>query len=227
MKKVAVITGGNRGLGKSLVDLLIKEKDVFVLSLSRSIDIEHETCESLRFFKTDLSKTFSNESIIFLKQVVNQDSTIYYFNNASTIIPIKKVGDFEEKEIQQSLKINIEYPVIYINQLLQTFNRNRIELVNISSGAGVNPVPYWSLYGASKAYLTMFFKIIEEEDKGEKRVIVHNVDPGVMDTDMQAEIRKHDAPRKEYFTALKQENKLITPHAAAENVLEKINFWKL
>lgn len=226
MKKIVIVTGANRGLGKCLVDLLMKDEDLLVVSLSRSISLAHANCERIKFFKTDLSQKFSNDVTAYLKEVVKPNTVIYYFNNAATILPIKKIGNFNIEEIEMSIKVNLEYPLILVNQLLKFFTVNNIHLVNISSGAGVKPVAYWALYGASKAYMKMFFKVLEEEEKGEQRVTLYDIDPGVMDTGMQASIREIDSPRQTYFAELKKENKLISPEIAAAEILEKVNLLK-
>ena len=226
MDKIVIITGANRGLGKAIVDYAIKIKNVRVVSLSRSINDEHNnlTNDKFVFFKTDLSEDFHFTILNNLRQVIKPNSKIYFINNASVILPIEEIGNLNKDAISISIKVNIEFPVNLINMIIKNFANIQVEIINITSGAADNPVPYWSLYSASKAFMKMFFKVLMEEQKDNKKIIFHNIDPGVLDTDMQREIREKSAPRQDYFTSLKEENKLIKPIDAAAKIFEQINF---
>lgn len=226
MKKIIIITGGNRGLGKAIVDLGLKQEDTVVISLSRSLHEEHKqiAAEKLVFIKTDLSESFSEGLFKEISKYIKPESRLYFFNNASIIMPIAKIGSFNGENIETTLKVNIQYPVNLINGLLGNFANNCQAFINITSGAGANPLPYWSLYGASKAYMKMFFRVLEEENKDNVRIQFYSIDPGVLDTDMQENIRTNKAPNQDYFKTLKEENRLIKPEDAASRIFEEINY---
>ena len=63
-------------------------------------------------------------------------------------------------------------------------------MINIGSGAGNRPVHSWSTYCATKAALEMLTSVIAEENH--KNLAVFSVHPGVVDTNMQLEIRNSD-----------------------------------
>lgn len=227
MEKIIIITGANRGLGKALIDVALKDEQAFIVSLSRSLHEEHEgiSNDKLLFIKTDLSEPFSD---FFLEQVENRilpDTVLYFFNNASIILPIAKIGSFDPLEIATSIKVNVQYPVNLINVLLGRFPMQQTVLVNISSGAGHNPIPYWSLYGASKAYMNQFFKVLAEENTG-NNCSFYTIDPGVLDTGMQERIRENAFPKQDYFKALKDDNKLIQPEDAAIKIFNTIHYFE-
>ena len=226
MKKIIIITGANRGLGKAIVDLGLKKENTVVISLSRSLHEEHKhiTTDKLVFIRTDLSEPFSDVLFQEMNKCISSDSILYFFNNASIILPIAKIGSFNEENIETALKVNLQFPVNLINGLLNNFHENSKVLINITSGAGYNPVPYWSLYGASKAYMKMFFSVLREENKHNPRIQLYSIDPGVLDTEMQETIRKNTAPKQYYFKTLKEENRLIKPTDAAISIFEEINY---
>lgn len=228
MKKIIIITGGNRGLGKALIDVTLKDENTFIVSLSRSIHEEHkEICDSKMFFiKTDLADPFLDSIFEIVTEKLDAETSVYFFNNASVIFPIDKIGSFKEFDIETSIKVNVNYPVSFINSLLRLFPKNKKVLVNISSGAGNRPIPYWSLYGAAKAYLKLFFMVLEEENKVDPLLSLHSIDPGVLDTRMQEDIRESTFPNQDYFKSLKQDNKLIQPDDAALSILYKINYFE-
>ena len=226
MKKLIIITGANRGLGKALVDFVLKDEDATIVSLSRSIHEDHKKISETKlvFIKTDLSEHFSNSIISIIDKKVTADSEILFFNNASLILPIGKIGSIKEVEIETSIKVNIEFPVNLINSLLNQFPKNKTKLVNIYSGAGNNPISFWSLYGASKAYMKLFFRVLEEENKENADISLYSIDPGVIDTGMQKHIRENAFPKQDYFIALKEGNKLIKPKDAAQRIFNEINY---
>lgn len=228
MHKIIIITGANRGLGKALVDVALKDKDQLIISISRSLNEQHRVISdaNLLFIKTDLAEPFSDSIIDTIARNSNAESTLYFFNNASIIVPIDRVGSLKEFDIETSIKVNVQYPISFINSLLSQFKENRVVLVNISSGAGNNPIPYWSLYGASKAYMNLFFKVLEEENRENSRISVYTIDPGVMDTGMQKHIREISFPKQDYFKTLKEDNKLIKPEDAALRIFNEINYYE-
>jgi len=64
------------------------------------------------------------------------------------------------------------------------------KIFNISSGAAINPYESWSMYCSSKAGLDMMTKVVSKEQKEIKSgVKIVSIYPGVVDTDMQAEVR--------------------------------------
>jgi benzil reductase ((S)-benzoin forming) len=227
MKKIIIITGANRGLGKALVDVALKDEKALIVSLSRSLHEEHKDISGAKliFIKTDLSDSFSDSIFDIIGKHTQTDDTLYFFNNASIILPIDRIGSFKELDIETSIKVNIQYPVNLINSLLSQFPKNKTVLVNISSGAGNNPIPFWSLYGAAKAYMKLFFRVLEEENKENSTISLYSIDPGVLDTGMQADIRDNAFPNQDYFKSLKEDNKLIKPEDAALRIFNEINYY--
>ena len=227
MNNVIIITGANKGLGKALVDLSLKDNNSIVISLSRSLHDDHQniSLNKLIFIKTDLSEPFSVSIFKNIDNHIKPETKIYFFSNAGIILPINKIGAFSTNEIDNSLKVNINYPINLINFLLKKYNHNKTILINISSGAGDNPIPHWSLYCSAKAYMKMFFRVLEQENPNDN-LKLFSIDPGVMDTDMQESIRDSEAPKQDYFKSLKEDNKLIQPNVAALKIFEKISYNK-
>ncbi len=226
IEKIVIITGANRGLGKALIDFALKDERALIFSLSRSLHPEHESFseDKLRLLKTDLSEPFNDLIFEEILNKTSKNSSLFFFNNASVITPIDKTGNYNRLDIAKSIKINIEYPVNFINSFMRIFDRNKKIIINISSGAGNTPISYWSLYCASKAYLKMFCNVLESENIENDKIEIYSIDPGVIDTGMQESIRSNYFPSQEYFIALKNENELTKPATAALNIFNKIKF---
>ena len=94
-----------------------------------------------------------------------------------------------------------------------------------SSGAGRHAIDAWGAYCASKAALDMFSETISEELKGReiKNWKIYSIAPGVVDTNMQDEIRNakpEDFLVKKKFIDLKNNNELANPTIVASKLYE-------
>lgn len=226
MKKILIVTGANRGLGKAIVDLALHDEETVIISLSRSLSEQHLTLSNnkLAFVQSDLLNPFSTDTLNIVDRYLKKNSVLYFLNNAGTILPIDKIGNLDEEAISDSIRINLEYPTKLINALLRKYENNKLVIVNITSGAGDNPIAHWSLYGSSKAFMKMYFKVLSEENIDNKNVLIYSIDPGTMDTEMQASIRSNHFPKHDYFQSLKEKETLVKPEDAAARILNQIKF---
>ena len=160
MKKTVIITGVNRGLGKGFVDVLIQDKDCFIITISRSLTKEQKEYSSKRFYflEMDLSEDNITEKIEGLKGLIKTEA-IYFINNANIIGNIKKVEDVEESVIDSVLSVNIKSTIIITQYLLKNCHEHKMSFVNISSGAANQSINNWSLYCSSKAFGKMYFNM--------------------------------------------------------------------
>ncbi len=209
MRNVIIITGASRGLGKAMVDLAVKQQDTIVVSLSRSIHEDHqELGNRFVFSKTDLSGPFQPQSLEFLDTHIAPGNRIFFFNNAGNVLPIGAIGEFNADDIQSHVQVNVAYPAALVNYLIGKYKSNSKVFVNISSGAANRPIEHWGLYCASKAFMKMYFNVLEEEHKNVADANFHNIEPGVLDTGMRENIRNSTFPDQSYFVKLQEENKL-------------------
>jgi benzil reductase ((S)-benzoin forming) len=222
MKNVIIITGTNRGLGKAFVDVLINKKDIFIISISRSLTREQADYSSKRFsfLNIDLSKDDLDKKITVLKDSVDEQK-IYFINNASIIEPIAKIEDLDTVEIDKVISVNIKSTILITKYLLGNFKANQITFVNITSGAANRAISNWSLYCSSKAFIKMFYSTAEKEYSQHR---FFNIDPGVMDTNMQKSLRESDFPAVKNFKNLQNDGKLKSPKEVAGEILKTIGF---
>lgn len=221
MKKVFIITGANRGLGKAFVDLLIRNEDCFVISVSRSLNEAQKNYSSKNFYflEADLADQDFGKKIEMLKNLI-ESQEVCVINNASIIEPIKKIADLEESAMDRVLSVNIKSTMLITQFILQHFNSNKLSFVNISSGAANRAIANWSLYCASKAFVKMFFNVAESEYPQHR---FFNIDPGVMDTNMQKSIRESDCPDVSDFLNLQKDGKLKSTKSVALEILNTIS----
>lgn len=217
--KTIVITGTNRGLGKDLVSLLIKDTSNNVVALSRKLTTEQTKYDPKRFtfIKIDLSNKNELNNSLALNEIIKTDE-IVFINNASLINPISKVGTYSNEQISEIINVNIYSPMVIANYLLNMFIDKKITMINISSGAALKPIASWSLYCSTKATINMFFEVMKLEYTNH---VFHNFDPGVMDTDMQEKIRDSKFDTVNDFIQFKKNDLLKSPYKVASNIISK------
>lgn len=214
------ITGTSRGLGKAFAEYLLENPSNVVIGIARQKTIEHK---NYNHFYLDLSDV--NELSNFKFELHANAKKIYLINNAGMLGFIKPVGKLDAAIIAKSYTLNLIAPSILTNEFINCYETTDAEkvIVNISSGAGKYPVDGWATYCASKAGLDMFSKVVDEEQKVRaehaetsihKGFKIFSIAPGVVDTQMQDEIRKAskaDFSNLEKFINYKVNNELKSP----------------
>ncbi len=216
--KTFLITGTSRGLGEALVDTILTKSKATIVSLSRSISKNQEKFKNDRFIflKTDLSKTKNSGNFKELKKVITTKELVF-INNAGSIYPISKIGEINTFQIIENLNINILSTFLLCNFILNEFKENKITMINISSGAANIPIENWSLYCSGKVAIKMLFDVMAKEYPEHK---FFNIDPGVMDTDMQIYIRNSNFKNVKDFIKYKEKGILKKPTEVAEDILK-------
>jgi len=225
--KLAIITGGSRGIGKALVHTFC-ENGVSVISIARgSLNYNHKNL--IGHFRQDLTHLEKLEKLfIQIEQIVskNEYQKITLINNAGIIGDIKKVENLSEDSIAKTIQINLTVPIVISSYFLSLMKNNvniNYRVINISSGASNNPYYGWSGYCSSKAGLEMFSKVLAKEETNNKNFKSLCIKPGVVDTVMQSEIRrasKNDFKDVDRFKKLKKNNQLYSPLFCAKKILE-------
>lgn len=215
------ITGTSRGIGNSLVNLILNRGNARVIGLSRTNAIVHEQFE---FVEIDLSN--EGEVAAWKFPVCPNATKIVLVNNAGAVGHVTQVGNISNETIGRLFSLNLAAPAILMNNFLGAYAEAKIPLVvlNISSGAGKNAIDGWSSYCASKAGLDMFSRVVAEELSlsGKKHIRVFSVAPGIVDTAMQEEIRKasvKDFSRIQQFVDYKITEQLAHPDLTAGKLL--------
>ena len=216
------ITGTSRGIGKAIAELLLQDKENFVTGISRTRTISNP---DLNHITLDLSDMNAVKNFRFGE--IKNAKRICLINNSGEIGTVLPVGKLNNDEIIKNYDLNLIAPCLLMNSFIAAYEKVIAEkiIVNVSSGAGKNPVDGWSMYCASKAGLDMFSKVadLEEKVRSHKNFRVLAIAPGVVDTDMQVHIRsasKENFSRINDFIGFKNSGQLAKPEAIAKKFIE-------
>lgn len=155
---------------------------------------------------------------------------VILINNAGWIGEIAHLGKLSNESLRQIFEVNTIAPAVLMNEFVKRYGKlqgvKRI-VINISSGASSKAIDGWSGYSASKAALNMLTQAAQTESDIDQTVIrFFAVAPGVVDTEMQQNIRNasldgfSSLPR---FIGLKESGQLSSPEFAAGKILYLVN----
>ena len=213
------ITGSSKGLGKALTELLLKDDNNTVYGFARNSSITHNNYHHTTIDFNDLNAV-QNYAFPHLENI----EKLVLINNAGLVGDVKHVGKIDSKQIALCYNVNLVAPAIITNHFIAAYNKHPQEklIINISSGAGRSAIDGWSTYCSAKSGIDMFSRVLNEEIKiDNSNIKVLSLAPGIIDTDMQKEIRAADQnnfSNIEKFIDYKKEGDLATPEATASLV---------
>jgi 3-oxoacyl-[acyl-carrier protein] reductase len=166
-----IITGGTRGIGRNLAQLLAKDRSNKILVTGRQENALKSLSESAEFnniITLTLDLTLITTQTQSLKDYVfSRFSNIdILINNAGALVS-RKFTETSEKESREMMEVNFFAPATLIRTLLPLLKPGA-HIVNISSMGGFqgsSKYPGLALYSASKAALASLTECLAEEFK--------------------------------------------------------------
>lgn len=223
--RTVVLTGVSRGLGAALFDQLALRGDR-ILALGRSFTGAQRALataepDRIRLRAAELA-ALEMPSAGELAAALNGADHAVLVHNAAAIEPIGAVGELPPERIAAAVTVNLTAPMLLTNAFLAALpDTARATVLFVSSGAAKRVVEGWSVYCATKAGGEMFFDALARQDD---RLTVANVNPGVMDTGMQATIRDAAGhayfPDADRFLGLHRRGALADPAEVAAKIIE-------
>ncbi len=214
------ITGTSRGIGKAIAELLLMDANNKVIGISREQSISNPNYKHITFDLSD-EKAITN----FQFQVPDDAKKVCLINNAGAIGQIKPLGEIDSISIVKVFTINTIAPSVLSNNFIaQLANHSaRKTILNVSSGAGKRAIESWATYCASKAAIDLFSETIAKEHP---EIRVYSIAPGLVDTQMQVEIRsanKEDFKYASVFKGYHDNGELNDPNTVAEKYIKILN----
>ena len=188
--KVAIVTGGSRGIGRAIVQALTREgaRVAFTYAQNKSLADELANGETVLGFQTDA--TDFNQSKEFVKQVKEKWGAVDILVNNAGITRDKLAAMMSEKDwddvLDTNLKgvFNVTKPVIGL-----MIRQRRGAILNITSISGIIGMPGQINYSSSKAGVIGFTKALAKE-LARAQVTVNALAPGFVETDMTSALNE-------------------------------------
>ena len=146
-------------------------------------------------------------------------------NNAGVIPRITPLSQSDADDLAQALRVGLEAPMQLSAVFLRATDNWPVtrKVLNISSGLGRRAMASQSAYCAAKAGIDHFTRCLAlDEALKPNGAKVCALAPGVIDTDMQVQLRSADDalfPDRKGFAGLHQGGQLTSPANAAKSVL--------
>ena len=221
--EVFFITGASSGIGKALAEEAL-ERGHKVYGISRSQNLAHDNYKQL-FVDLANEEAVINFNFPDIKDDVDR---VVLVNNAGSIGDIKRIGKANAQQMAHLFRLNVTAPSILMNTFISKFGSYRNPtILNVGSGAGQYEIDAWAPYCASKAAMDHLSRTVQHEQSitgGNVRILCYG--PGVVDTQMQVEIRKsnsEDFSRADDFKAMKENNELVSASQVAKEYFEILN----
>jgi len=188
--KVALVTGGSRGIGAaSAIRLAQAGCHVAITYSTQRVKAGNVRDRILSFgrqcivLKTDVASEPDVRAAI--RKVVKEFGRIDILVNNAGVWKYGAIGSMTARQWDETLDINLKGTFLFCNEVVRVMKRRGGKIINIASTAGQRGEPFHSHYAASKAGMIGFTKSIAAE-LARFRINVNCVAPGWVDTDMSA-----------------------------------------
>jgi NAD(P)-dependent dehydrogenase (short-subunit alcohol dehydrogenase family) len=189
--KVALITGGSRGIGKALAAAYALEGARVVICARSEPAIDRAVMEirnrggEIYGVAGDVGSV--NDARRIVRSAADARGVIdILVNNASLLGPRVPIADYPSSAWEEVVRVNLTGVFLMTQEVLRLMiPRRQGSIINISSGVGRVGKARWGAYAASKFAVEGFTQVLAEELK-ELGIRVNAVNPGATRTDMRA-----------------------------------------
>ena len=189
MRKVAIVTGGARGIGREIVIMLInKGFDVIINyyhSEKQAQELQKEvrnTMSRVELFKADVSKREEAQSLV--EFVLKRFDRIDVLVNNAGVSEYKLFTEETDEDWQRVINTNLYSAFVMCQEVAPSMIQKKAgSIINISSIWGMVGASLEVLYSISKAGMDGLTKALAKE-LGPSGIRVNSIAPGVIDTEM-------------------------------------------
>jgi len=199
-KKVALVTGGSRGIGAAIAKRLAADGASVAITYAKGADaaasvvkeIERAGGKAIAIHADATDAKAVTASVD--KTVAALGRIDVLVNNAGTAIP-KKFEDATLEELDLMVDLNIRGVFLATKAALKHMNNNG-RIIMIGSCVGErNMTPGLAAYAGTKGAVKMFTQGLARE-VGDRAITVNNVQPGPIDTDLNPAAGDWATPQK-------------------------------
>ena len=231
-RHLTIITGASRGMGLAMAEQLIDAgHDLLCISRSHSDSLGlRATDKGVRCEQWPQDLARPEVAALRLEgwlagQEAASFASVTLINNAALATRMTPLSETPSTELAEALRVDLEAPLLLTSVFLRGTAdwAGQRKVLNISSGLGRRPMASAALYCAAKAGMDHFTRCVAlEEEHRPNGARVCSLAPGVIDTDMQVQLRSANPgqfPDVGHFIGLKEKGMLSSPAEAAARVL--------
>jgi len=192
--KVVFITGAGRGLGRATAVAMAGEGASVALLSRTAAELEEtaalvgKTGGSALVLPADVSDEKAVREAV--KKAVSTFGALHVLvNNAAVVGPAAPLHEVAPEDWERTLAVNLGGARQICQEVIPYMMESRGgRIINVTSGMADFAMPLFGTYSVSKAGLNHMTRVMAQE-LGAHDIQVNGLDPGVMDTSMQEEIR--------------------------------------
>jgi benzil reductase ((S)-benzoin forming) len=237
-----IITGASRGMGLALAQACLSAQNT-VIGISRKVNdgltaLASKSNAPLQQWPLDLQDSivaYQQLAAWLAKQAPNAFASATLINNAALLTTPSPLSDAIPAEHVAALRVGLEAPLLLTAAFIKGTEGWTTpaagsaalpmvrKVMNISSGLGRNAMASSANYAATKAGMDHFTRCVAlEEALKPHGAKVCSIAPGVIDTDMQVNLRSANPaqfPDRHRFVGMKEQGQLASPADAAAKLL--------
>lgn len=226
-RHLTVITGASRGMGLAMAEQLAAGGHS-LLCISRKTSNVLAAHAAVEQWNQDLARAATATAKLETWLAARGEAglaSVTLINNAGVLPRIAPLTDIAAEDLADALRVDLEAPMLLAGAFLRATAGWRCarKVLNISSGLGRRAMASQAAYCAAKAGMDHFSRCVALEEAGKPNgARICSLAPGVIDTDMQVQLRGADAasfPDIGNFIGMKEKGMLSSPAEAAAKVL--------
>jgi NAD(P)-dependent dehydrogenase (short-subunit alcohol dehydrogenase family) len=216
--RVAIITGGARGIGRAIAVKFALESAAVVIADIRA-DEAAITLKQISdiggkgsFIQCDVSNSIQVQKTV--------DNTIAEFgkidilvNNAGISPAPNQLADITEEEWDRVLAVNLKSVFLFCKAVLPHMKKKKYgKIINVSSAGAISPAPFMADYAASKSGVVALSRSLALE-AAPYNICVNALLPGITRTDLHDAVIPRGQSKEEHF---KQAGNIVPMKRVAE-----------
>ena len=203
--KVALVTGASRGIGRAIALRLAQDGAFVAVHYGRNADAANTVVQEIKAnggaafsIQAELG-TLANVYALYetLDAALNQQIGTNHFDilvNNAGIAPRVTIEETTEAIFDELIAVNVKAPFFLIQQALPRL-RDGGRIINLSSGVTRIAFPDVAAYSLTKGAINTLTLLLAKQ-LGVRNITVNSLAPGIIDTEMNAEILADEASQK-------------------------------
>jgi 3-oxoacyl-[acyl-carrier protein] reductase len=191
--KVAVVTGGGRGIGRAIVEILAAAGMDVVFTYRENSTAAQEVVAAAQGAKISAEAVDVRDAAAcaaFTEKLIDRTGTVDLLVNNAGVIRDNVLGLLEEEDVRVVLDTNVGGTFNMTRTIVpHMVSQRRGKIINISSVSGEKGGRGQTNYAASKGAINAFTRSLAVE-LASRNIMVNAVAPGVIETEMSRAVRE-------------------------------------